>query len=265
MKIGNREVGTVLSALSQKRHYLAARNMLRVYRHPADAFGRYLLGRGQYPADICINTPAGPLTLTVYSYHDILTVNEVFCRLDYPAGERDRVIVDFGSNIGISAAHFLSSAPNSFVYLFEPLPLNIDRLRANLSRFTTRYALQEIAVAQADGEFEFGWEDTGRYGGVGMKTGRYLSVSCRDSNSILEEIIARRGQIDILKIDIETLEREVTERIPVDIARKVDRIYVEYQFHSSPLERTHSYRQYGSVAQFVNKEVRRDHAESTSV
>jgi hypothetical protein len=81
----------------------------------------------------------------------------------------------------------------------------------------------------------------------------------------LEEIIARRGQIDILKIDIETLEREVTERIPVDIARKVDRIYVEYQFHSNPLERTHSYRQYGSVAQFVNKEVRRDHAESTSV
>jgi len=254
MKIGNREIAVVLSALSQKRHYLALRNMLRVYEHPADAFGRYFLGRGQYPADIRIRTPAGPVTITVYSYHDILTVNEMFCRLDYRACERDRVIVDFGSNIGISATYFLTSAPDSFVYLFEPLPSNIDRLRRNLRRFQTRYALQETAVGTADGEVEFGWEDTGRYGGVGLKTGRYVSVPCRDSNSVLEEIIARHAWIDILKIDIETLERQVTERIPVDIARKVDRIYVECEFHSNPLEHTHSYRQYGAVAQFVNKE-----------
>jgi FkbM family methyltransferase len=254
MKIGNREIGVVLSALGRKRHYVAARNMLRVYRHPVDAFGRYFLGRGQYPADIRINTLSGPLILTVYSYHDILTVNEIFCRLDYRAKEGDRVIVDFGSNIGISAAYFLTSTPNSFVYLFEPLPLNIDRLRSNLRPFESRYALQEIAVGQVDGEVEFGWENTGRYGGIGMKTGRYIPVPCRDSNSILEGIIARNDRIDILKIDIETLERQVTERIPIDIARKIDRIYVECCFHSNPLEHTHNYRQYGTVAQFVNKE-----------
>lgn len=254
MKIGNRDIGVVLSALSQKRHYLAAYNMLRVYEHPVDAFGRYLFGRGQYPADIRINTPVGPVTLTVYSHHDILTVNEIFCRLDYRASERDRVIVDFGSNVGISATYFLTTAPNSFVYLFEPLPSNIHRLRGNLGRFETRYALQEIAVGSVDGEVEFGWEETGRYGGVGLKTGRYLSVPCRDSNSILEEIIARQGWIDILKIDIETLEQQVTERIPVEIARKIERIYVEYTFDSNPLDRTHDHRQRGTVAQFVNKE-----------
>jgi FkbM family methyltransferase len=253
MKIGNRNIGAVLSALSEKRHYLAARNMLRVYRQPVDAFGRYVLGRGQYPADLRINTPAGPVSLTVYSYHDILTVNEIFCRLDYPAGGEDRVIVDFGSNIGISAAYFLTSAPDSFVYLFEPLPVNIARLRANLGPFETRYALQEIAVGEVDGEVEFGWEETGRYGGVGMKTGRYVSVPCRDSNRIFEEIIARHGRIDILKIDIEGLERQVTERIPVEIARKVARIYVECTFDANPMDRTHTYRQYGTVAQFVNK------------
>lgn len=254
MKIGNREIGLVLSAFSRKRHYVAACNMLRVYRHPVDAFGRYLLGRGQYPADIRINTLAGPLTLTVYSYHDILTVNEIFCRLDYRAREQDRVIVDFGSNIGISAAYFLSSAPDSFAYLFEPLSFNIDRLRGNLRPFECRYTLQEIAVGQVDGEVEFGWENTGRYGGVGMKTGSYVSVPCRNSNNILAEIIARHGRIDILKIDIETLERQVTERIPIDIARKIDRIFVECAFDSNPLVRTHIYRQYGTVAQFVNKQ-----------
>ncbi len=254
MKIGNRELGVVLSALFERRHYLAARNMLRVYRNPADAFGRYLLGRGEYPACVVVNTPAGPLTLTVYSHHDILTVNEVFCRLDYLVTAQDRVIVDFGSNIGISAAYFLTSAPDSFVYLYEPLQSNIHRLRDNLRPLEGRYALREVAVGPADGEVEFGWEETGRYGGIGLKTGDYVSVTCRDSNRILEEIIARHGRIDILKVDIETLERQVTERISVVIARNIGRLYVEYTFDSNPLERTHSYRQYGSVAQFVNKE-----------
>src|ERR1700716_3832704 len=132
MKIGNRKLGLVLSALFERRHYIAARNMFRVYRNPVDVFGRYFLGRGEYPAPIVINTPTSSLTLTVYSYHDVLTVNEVFCRRDYPATAQHRVIVDFGSNIGITAAYFLTSAPNSFVYLYEPLRPNIDRLRDNL-------------------------------------------------------------------------------------------------------------------------------------
>jgi FkbM family methyltransferase len=254
VKIGSRKIGVVTRALFERRHYIAARNMRRVYRRPVDAFGRYLLGRGQYPASIVINTSTGCLTLTVYSYHDILTLNEIFCRLDYPTAAQHRVIVDFGSNIGISAAYFLTSAPDSFVYLYEPLRFNIDRLRDNLRQFEGRFSLDPVAVGQADGEVEFGWENTGRYGGVGLKTGNYISVTCRDSNKILEEIITRHGRIDILKVDIETLERQVTERIPVAIARNIGRVYVECTFAANPLEQTHTYRQYGTVAQFVNKE-----------
>ena len=194
MKVGDRELGVVLSALFEKRHYTAARNMLQRYHHPAEVFGRYLLGRGNYPAGIVIRTPTGPLTLTAYSHHDILTINEIFCRLDYPMTAQDRVIVDFGSNIGVSAAYFLTSAPNSFVYLYEPLQSNIDHLRDNLRPFEGRYALYEIAVGEADGEVEFGWEDTGRYGGVGLKTGKYVSVTFRDSNKILEEIVTRHSR-----------------------------------------------------------------------
>lgn len=254
MKIGNRKLSKVLSAPFKGRYYIAALNMLRVYRNPADAFARFVLARGKYPALIMINTPAGCLSLTVYSYDDILTVNEIFCRRDYPATAQHRVVVDFGSNIGISAAYFLTSAPNCFAYLYEPFRPNIDRLRDNLRQFEGRYALHAVAVGEAHGEVEFGWEDTGRLGGVGMKTGKYVSVTCRDSNEILEEVITRHGRIDILKIDIETLERQVTERIPVEIARNIDAIYVDYSlWETNPLEQTHNYRRYGSVAQFWNK------------
>jgi FkbM family methyltransferase len=260
MKIGNRKLSKVLSAPLKGRYYIAARNMLRVYRDPVDAFARFLFARGEYPALIVMNTPAGSLSLTVYSYDDILTVNEIFCRRDYPATAQHRVVVDFGSNIGISAAYFLTSAPNSFAYLYEPFRPNIDRLRDNLRQFEGRYALHPVAVGEADGEVEFGWEDTGRYGGVGMKTGKYVSVTCRDSNDILKEVITRHGRIDILKIDIESLERQVTERIPVEIARNIDAIYVDYcRWETNPLEQTHNYRRYGSVAQFLNKNIAKSH------
>jgi hypothetical protein len=59
----------------------------------------------------------------------------------------------------------------------------------------------------------------------------------------------------VLKVYIEGLEREVTERNPVDIARRIRRLYVEYDFGSNPLAETHSYRQYGAVAQFINREM----------
>jgi FkbM family methyltransferase len=254
MRLGRREIGVLLPALFQRRHYLAAYNMLRVYRRPLDAFARYLLNGGEYPALIEINTEAKrPLILTVYSYDDILTVNEVFCRLDYPSASHHKVIVDFGSNIGISAAYFLTSAPGCFAYLYEPLPTNIRRLRENLGGFEGRYALHELAIGMTNGEVQFGWEPTGRYGGVGLKTGNYLSVACRDSNEILDEVISKHGWIDILKIDIETLERQVTERMPAHIAHNIGCIYVEFTFESNPLMATHVWRQYGNVAQFLNK------------
>ncbi|MBV8186232.1 MAG: FkbM family methyltransferase [Alphaproteobacteria bacterium] len=258
MRVGRRKLDVVVPALFQKRHYTAARNMLKVYAHPLDGFVRYILGSGRYPDEIEINPPAGPsLVLTVYSYDDLLTVNEIFCRVDYPATRDDKVIVDFGSNIGISAAYFLASAPESFAYLYEPLPSNVDRLRRNLGGFAERYALRECAVGLSNDQVRFGWEPTGRYGGIGLETGNYVSVPCQDSNEILEEIIEKHGWIDILKIDIETLESEVTERIPTRLAGKIDRIYVEYTFDSNPLESTHTCRQYGNVAQFLNKR-RRD-------
>jgi hypothetical protein len=112
--------------------------------------------------------------------------------------------------------------------------------------------LSEVAVGLAEGEVEFGWEESGRYGGVGRTTGQFISVKCVDSNKVLEAIVARHGRIDVLKIDIETLEESVTARIPIEIAKNIRKIFVEYAFASNPLKRTHRMTQYGSVAQFTN-------------
>ena len=169
--------------------------MFRVYDDVVDAYSRYLLGRGVYPASVGLRTPLGKIEPTIYSHHDMLTINEIFCRLDYSASSSDRVIVDFGSNIGISALYFLTRSDKSFVYCYEPFPINCGRFKKNLERFGGRYQLAEYAVALQDGIAQFGFEPTGRYGGIGKNTGSTITVACRDVNNILRQILAGCGKI----------------------------------------------------------------------
>ena len=190
MQIGGRSVTKILTSVLQKQHYIAASNMVRIYERPLDALGRYLLQIGNYPETIVVLTPIGRIPLRIYSHHDMLTVNEIFCRLDYMAQADDRVVVDFGSNIGISAAYFLTRSPHSHVYLYEPLDVNVERLHKNLQPFDGRYTLHKAAIALGEGEAEFGWEESGRYGGIGIKTGNYIRVKCLDSNEVLKTTLA---------------------------------------------------------------------------
>jgi FkbM family methyltransferase len=253
MLLAGRPIDSILKAPFERRHWTAAANMFHRYPHSIAVLKRYLLARGPYPTVLSVNTPQGLVPFEIYSHHDLLTINEIFCRLDYRAAPSDHVIVDFGSNIGISAAYFLTTAPQAHAYLFEPLPTNFERLRKNLQPFASRYTLAETAVGTSDGEVEFGWEPTGRYGGVGQPTGNYITVPCIDSNKILEDVIQKHGAIDVLKVDIETLEEAVTIRIPDHLRPKIKRIYVEFPFTSNPLAQTHTFTQYGTVAQFILK------------
>jgi FkbM family methyltransferase len=250
MQFGGRNLTKIADAARQRRHYIAAINMVRLYRHPIDMFRRYLSRSGQYPHTVQVRTPQSEISLQLYSPDDLLTINEIFCRDDYHADASDKVIVDFGSNIGISAAYFLTRNPSAYAYLFEPLPANIARLRDNLRRFEGRYELQEVAVALTDGEVEFGWEESGRYGGIDQTSlGNTLTVPCVYSRTVLENVIAKHGHIDILKVDIEGLEPAVIADIPVELARKIKKVYVEELFESNPLPQTHSWVQYGDIAQ----------------
>lgn len=234
-----RTPAVILRALFERRHYVAAANALAKVDAPIDFLKRYVSNGGQYPADITVRTPQGPITLTTYSPDDVQTINEIFLRGDYDAPANGQVVVDFGSNIGISAAFFLSRRPDAVIYCHEPVPRNIERLKQNLAQFGDRVTLAETAVGLENGMVQFGWEPTGRYGGVGRETGAWIEVPCADSNEVLAAIIAKHGRINTLKIDIETLEAAVTSRIPPELSDKIDNVVVEYPFATNPLAATH--------------------------
>jgi FkbM family methyltransferase len=179
----------------------------------------------------------------------MLTVNEIFCRNDYEC-IAPKVVVDFGSNIGISATYFLTRCSETYCYLFEPLPQNIERLKANLKPLEGRFTFAPCAVGLSNGEVSFGYEPTGRYGGIGIETGMTTTVPCRAANEVLAEVLAKHGEIDILKVDIESLEKEIIDKIPIDMKLKIKTILVEQQYDSNPYEAIYRFRQYGPIARF---------------
>ena len=247
-------MSSILRATARPAYYAAALNMFRGIDQPSKWFWRYLTGRGDYPASATVSTPSGPSVVRMWTRHDLLTVNEIFFRRDYAIRGDERVIVDFGSNIGISALYFLTNAPQARLFLFEPVPFNVERLRVQLQGFDDRYVMHEFAVGTADGEVSFGLEETGRYGGIGKPVGRQVSVPCRQAAAVLAGIVEEHGRIDVLKIDVEGYERAIIESLPPDLLERIDRIYAEQRFGENPLSRTHRWRQKGHMARFERRE-----------
>src|SRR4029453_346892 len=135
-----RSIGRSLSAVLKPQHYVSLAHSY-IYPQWSDFFlNRYVMGRGEYPYVCRVRTPLGPVELTLYQHEDCFTIQEIFGLECYKANDAE-VVVDFGANIGVSAAYFLTRNKNAHVYGFEPLPQNIQRLRRNLAPFQGRCTL----------------------------------------------------------------------------------------------------------------------------
>jgi FkbM family methyltransferase len=161
-----------------------------------------------------VTTPIGRFPITLYSTHDLLTVNEVFCRRDYGDGD-GRVFVDVGANIGITALYFLTRDARNRVHCYEPVPRNVERLRVTLAGLEDRYQIEPVAVTVATGAVRFWTEPTGRYGEI-YDDGD-LEVQGEAIGDVLERVVAREGTVDVVKIDIEGREQELVDAIPDDL------------------------------------------------
>jgi FkbM family methyltransferase len=229
MRICDRSIGRMLGAPFELRHYRVLGSMFAASDGVgsfADTLRRYGFAAGRYPHTVRLRTPTGVVAPTLYSYHDMLTVNEVFFRHDYRSDGAE-VVVDIGANIGLSALYFLTRNTTCRCTLFEPVPENVRKLKQTLSGFESRYELKEVAVAPSAGMCEFGVEPTGRYGGLGRETGRKISVQCVDMNGVLGEVLAESGRIDVLKIDTEGSERALVDAILPSHRNRIGRIFFE--------------------------------------
>jgi FkbM family methyltransferase len=252
MRLGGRPLLTIARAPFRPSHYRAARNMARVYQHPMQVLYRYLSGAGEYPWDVPVRTPLNTVTPRIFSHAALRTLNEIFCRLDYRIDTAPKVIVDIGSNVGLSALYFLTRNAQSRCYLFEPVPDNVRRLEPNLAPFRDRYTLETNAVADADATVEFGVEPTGQYGGIGVRTGRSIQVRCRSINAVLEDVLRRESRIDLVKIDTEGAEQRTILAVEPRHLDRIGAFYAEARPGRPLLPGRFSQEQDGEVVRLYN-------------
>jgi len=225
--LGGRPVGFVAQNVAQPRNYLALANMARRYPHPLQAAARYFTGGGAYPARVGVRTPSGTLSPMLWSAQDMITLNEMFCREDYRVRRPPRLVVDIGSNIGLSALYFMSRGAGVRCHLYEPVPRNVERLRANLRGFEQRYEIEQVAVADFAGESAFRLEDSGRYGGLGGSLPDMTTVRVAHIDAVLEHALAAADTISVMKIDVEGDEGRLLGAARADLLARVELIYVE--------------------------------------
>jgi FkbM family methyltransferase len=259
MKIGNRDFSIFIKAIFCRHHYIALFNMFFVYPKFFNSFFRYFLGKGGYPFNVIIRTPMGKISPNVYSYYDMLTVNEIFCRKDYKANNNIKVVVDLGSNIGISALYFLTRNNYSKCYLFEPVPDNINKLKDNLKLYENRCIIEEVAVFNEGGYKRFGTEENGRCGGLLRDSDSFIEVKVIHVNNILADVFKKEENIDILKIDIEGSEVLVLEAINKKLLEKIKVVYFEID-HTVSVGKDFSFypdlfisKKYGNTIKLTNK------------
>lgn len=244
----------IFSAFFKKQFYIAFINIFRYFHRPLGVFLEYLVRSGSYPKEIIVKTPIGKQKVTLYSSDDMITVVECFGKLDYRAGKDISCVVDFGSNIGISALYFLTRNPEVKVFLYEPLPKNIERLKGNLHGFENRYELDSVAVGLENGTSAFGCEPTGRYGGLNKnEMENQVEVQVKNANEIVQDILNQNTTIDILKIDIEGLEEDVINNLEPQLLKKIDRVYAETETEFQGDIPGFKKEQYGSIARFFKQ------------
>jgi FkbM family methyltransferase len=227
--VANRPIGLILRTAADPAHLRGLARAFRVYEQPVRALARYVTARGGYPWVARLHTPLGPRPVRCRSWHDVVTVHEIFARRDYAVVAAPATMLDCGANIGVASLWALTSRPDARVRCVEPVESNLDELRRTLAGLEGRYELEPVAVAAESGEVDFGVDRAGRYGGIGRDTGHTIRTRARAIAELVDECVERWGRIGLLKLDVEGAEIPILRALDRERLERVDAIAVEHQ------------------------------------
>jgi FkbM family methyltransferase len=240
--LNGRSFSLISRNVARPTNYIALARAARVYERPLTSVARYFVGGGDYPWPVRVRTPIGTQNITLFNSQDIITVHEIFCRQDYRCPSPPQVVVDLGSNIGVSALYFLTRSPSTYCELYEPDPRNYSRLLENIQGYEDRCVVNQAAVADTEGTLPFTREPTGRYGALGKKSPGWggpgaeeISVRVENINTVLERAISRHDVIDLLKIDTEGSELATVRAIDPSLLKHIRHIAIEWEDHTVKL------------------------------
>jgi FkbM family methyltransferase len=168
-----------------------------------------------------------------YNFHHYWfrhTYKEIFEDKSYMFAEpsdKKFIILDCGSNVGISLVFFIKFYPNAIIEAFEPDPINFSILKENLSYYDCNaLTIHNKGVWTNESLLKFDAQG-------GMGSGIMTDVNNMNAQSIdievvrLKDIISKYGSIDFIKLDIEGAEFEVLKDC-LPVLSKVKAMFVEF-------------------------------------
>ena len=156
----------------------------------------------------------------------IHSVNEIFVEEVYRVklDSRQPVIIDCGSNIGLSVLYFKKQSPDAKLIAFEADPSVYEQLKHNIEQFhLTDVELVNAAVWDSKTQLSFASEGSvgGKLGDSGVDGARTIQVPTIRLRDYLNT------PVDFLKIDIEGAEYNVLRDCKDQLAN-VKYLFVEY-------------------------------------
>lgn len=250
MRIGRRRLRAFWRKLWDGSNYRAVPRFLQVHRHPMRVLFEDVFSLGSYPRTLTIKTPTGPVDVQLFSAADLSTLNLIFCRQDYLVPEKTRIVVDVGSNIGLSTLFWLTRSNESYVYCHEPAPVSYDRLVNNLRAFQGRYEARRAAVSNFHGTAKLGIEASGVNSSLELRSNDSVTCEVVHINEVLEPVLERHGQIDVLKMDSEGHELRSLEAIAPEFWKRIRCVNVGCHGNSAPIPKDFQYSRVASAERF---------------
>lgn len=143
------------------------------------------------------------------------------------------LIIDCGSNIGMSILFFKKLYPNARIIGFEPDPVTFKTLRENIARNSlSDITVHCCALSNQDGTTKLYRATLSEQSDLTMSTlrerhdGLVIAVDCRRLSSFIAE------EVDLLKIDVEGAEQQVLlDLVETDKLKLIKKIHLEYHHH----------------------------------
>lgn len=157
----------------------------------------------------------------LHTYKDIFE-NEIY---KFSASSERPLIIDCGSNIGISVLYYKKLYPGSTVIAYEPDKKNFQLLSKNISDNNLQQVrLHEAAVWVENGEISFA---------SNAAEGSSITMTNEERNVVivpavrLADILNKYEKIDFLKLDIEGAEDKVVADCGSLLSR-IENLFLEY-------------------------------------
>jgi len=217
LKIGKRNFLTFLKRIAKIENFIAIFRFFRIHKSPFEAISNEIFSSGKYPKRLSFNSPSGNAKANLYSKDDFSTFNLIFCREDYFYKKKHKIVLDIGSNIGLSAIYWLTRNDDTIVHCYEPSSTNYKKLIENLKDYKGRFFAFKKAVSSKSFSAYLNLEKSGVYNSLNKDLSKkyYGQEKCEvlSINTCIEKIVNSYGKIDIIKIDNEGEETKTVKSI----------------------------------------------------